>query len=195
MTDNPATPAPNDPTTFTLAAAPVVTGTKTATGNPAAGQNITYTVTLTNSGCAAQGDNPGNEFTDTLPATLTLVSANSSSGTITTAGNTVNWNGAIPAGGTVTITIVATIVNGTPTGTTINNQGTISYDANGDGTNDTTTVTDNPATPAGGDPTPIVVAGGAILDVPTRSDFGLAALCLALTGAALMLMRRRRTAA
>jgi len=36
---------------------------------------VTYTVVLTNSGPGAQGDNPGNEFTDVLPAGLTLVSA------------------------------------------------------------------------------------------------------------------------
>ena len=54
------------------AAAPgaVVTGTKTVSGTFTAGGTVTYTVTLTNTGGGAQADNPGNEFTDVLPASL-----------------------------------------------------------------------------------------------------------------------------
>ena len=42
---------------------------------------MTYTVTLTNNGTDAQADNAGHEFTDVLPAGLTLVSATATSGT------------------------------------------------------------------------------------------------------------------
>ena len=102
-------------------------------------------MTLTNSGPGAQADNPGNEFTDVLPAALALVSATATSGTpVANIGtNTVTWNGAIPAGGTVTITITATILP-TAAGTTVSNQGTISYDSDGNGTNDATAQTDDP---------------------------------------------------
>jgi uncharacterized repeat protein (TIGR01451 family) len=172
-----------------------VTGTKTVAGAPIEGQNITYTVTLTNSGPGTQQDNPGNEFTDVLPPTLTLVSASAPSGTaVANVGtNTVTWNGSIAASASVAISIVAKVNAGTA-GQTISNQGTISYDSNGDGTNDASNVTDDPATIAGGDPTSVTVAPGPIIAVPTLSEYGLAALCLALAGAALLLLRRRRAA-
>jgi uncharacterized repeat protein (TIGR01451 family) len=194
VTNDPGTPAANDPTSFGVTAGAAITGTKTETGTPAEGSNITYTVTLTNNGTAVQGDNPGNEFTDILPATLTLVSATANSGAaVASVGtNTVTWNGSIAVGGSVIITITAKVNTGAA-GQTISNQGTFSYDSNADGTNDASGVTDNPATPAGGDPT-AVTGQGPIVPIPTLSDLGLAALGLALTGAALLILRRRRTA-
>jgi uncharacterized repeat protein (TIGR01451 family) len=171
----------------------MVTATKTASGSVEGGP-ITYTVVLTNNGTGAQGDNTGDEFTDVLPSTLTLVSATATSGTplATVATNTVTWNGAIPAGGSVTITIHATINSGTA-GQTISNQGTVSYDSNADGTNDATSNTDDPGTAPAGDPTSIVVAAPPT-PIPTLSEVGLMALALALAAAALFLVRRRRTA-
>jgi uncharacterized repeat protein (TIGR01451 family) len=195
-TDDPGTPAANDPTSFSVAPGMVaLTATKTVSGTPTPGSTLTYTVVLTNGGALAQADNPGNEFTDVLPASLTLVSATATSGTaVPTVGtNTVTWNGPIPAGGSVTITITATVNAGT-TGQTISNQGSTSFDANGDGTNDTAGSTDNPATPAAGDPTSVVVAGASVTEIPTLSEMGFAALALLLAGAALILMRRRRAA-
>ena len=98
---------------------------------------MTYTVTLTNSGGGAQADNAGNEFTDILPASLTLVSATATSGTAAAnvGTNTVTWNGALAA---------------RRLGDhhhhrhhqrrrhrhDVSNQGTISYDADGNGTNE-----------------------------------------------------------
>ncbi|HEX4959707.1 MAG TPA: M36 family metallopeptidase [Thermoanaerobaculia bacterium] len=183
----------SDPTTFTVAPAPCVSATKSVnpTGTVHEGDVLTYTVTLTNSGTLAQGDNPGHEFTDTLPSGVTFGSVTASSGTAAP-GPPITWDGSIPAGGSVTITITATVNSGT-SGQSISNQGTFSFDANGDGTNDTTGMTDDPATAPTGDPTTVVVSQS-IAEVPTLSDFGLAALCLALTGAALFLLRRRRTA-
>ncbi len=181
--------------TDTIQAAPgaAVSGTKTAAGTFTVGSTITYTVTLTNSGTGAQADNPGNEFVDVLPAGLQLVSASATSGTtVPTAGtNTVTWNGAIPAGGTVTITITATILP-SAAGTTVSNQGTIAYDADGNGTNESTAKTDDPSVGGGADPTSIQVAGA--VPVPTLSTLGLALLALALSVLALAMMRRRRSA-
>ena len=197
VTDDPGTAAANDPTAFGVAGAAVVTGTKTVSGTPSEGSTLTYTVVLTNTGTGAQADNPGNEFTDVLPASVTLVSATATSGTaVPNVGtNTVTWNGSIAAGGSVTITITATVDAGTA-GQTVSNQGTISYDSNGDGTNDASGTTDNPGTPAAGDPTTVVITGGGpgVVEVPTLSEVGLAALILTLAGAALFLMRRRRIA-
>ena len=148
---SPFTPVPN------------ITATKTVTGSVAPGGAVVYTVILTNAGGAAQGDNPGNEFTDVLPAALTLVSANATSGTaVATLGtNTVTWNGGIAAAGSVTITINATIKAATANGTVVSNQGNISYDSDGNGTNDASAVTDDPTTITANDATSFtVVAGG-----------------------------------
>jgi uncharacterized repeat protein (TIGR01451 family) len=195
VTDDPGTAAPNDPTSFGVAAGAQVTGTKTAAGAFTPGSTITYTVVLTNSG-GNQADNPGNEFTDVLPASLTLVSASSTSGAaVATVGtNTVTWNGAIPSAGSVTITITATINAAITGGTTISNQGTFLFDGNADGTNESSGVTNNPATQAPGDPTVITVAGGvpAVTAIPTLSDFGFAALAFLLAMAAFFHLRRRR---
>jgi uncharacterized repeat protein (TIGR01451 family) len=195
LTDDPGTAAPNDPTSFAVPAAAHLTATKTAAGAAIPGQNITYTIILTNSGCGAQADNAGNEFTDVLPVGLTLVSANATSGSAAAnvGTNTVTWNGSIPASGTVTITITATVNNGTA-GQTLSNQGTCSYDSNADGTNDAACTTDNPATPATGDPTSVVVSGVSVLEIPTLSEVGLTLLTLALSAAAVMFLRRRRAA-
>ena len=99
-------------------------------------------------------------MTDVLPTQLTLVGATASSGTATAtvATNTVTWDGGVPASGSVTITITATIKAGT-TGT-ISNQATVSYDADLNGTNETTISTDDPNAPGAADPTTFAVTGG-----------------------------------
>ncbi|HEY2292421.1 MAG TPA: ExeM/NucH family extracellular endonuclease [Thermoanaerobaculia bacterium] len=190
---NPANNSATDTDTVTVPPGSTLSGTKTASGPFTPGSTVTYTVVLTNSGPSTQADNPGNEFTDVLPAGLTLVSANATSGTAvaTVATNTVTWNGSIPASGSVTITITATINANVPAGTTITNQGTISYDANGDGTNEATAATD--ASPGGAaDPTSFQVVGQAPFDVPTLDELGLILLALLLAmGGAVMLRRRR----
>ena len=169
-----------------------VAGTKTVTGTFAVGATVTYTVTLTNTGPGAQGDNPGNEFTDVLPASLALVSATATSGTaVANVGtNTVTWNGSIPAGGSVTITITATILAGAA-GTTVSNQGAIAFDGDGNGTNESTAATDDPGTPGSGNPTSFAVEAAAI---PTLSPLGMLALALFLAALALVGLKARQPA-
>jgi uncharacterized repeat protein (TIGR01451 family) len=159
QTDDPGVGGAADPTVFLVANANV-TGTKTVSGTFSIGGTITYTVTLSNSGSAASPDNAGNELTDVLPAGLTLVSANATSGTAvaTILSNTVTWNGSIPASGSVTITITATINAGTG-GTTITNQGSFSFDSDLNGTNESSGLTDDPGTGTSGDATGLAVAG------------------------------------
>jgi uncharacterized repeat protein (TIGR01451 family) len=194
--DNPATGTAGDATSFVVVSpASIGTHTKTVSGSFQEGGTVTYTVTLSNPSAAVQLDNPGDEFTDVLPASLTLVSATATSGTAVAdvPARTVHWNGTIAAnGGSVTITITAIVNTGTA-GSTISNQGTVSYDSNGDGTNDATGGTDDPGTQPAGDPTSIVVAAPPT-PIPTLSEVGLIALALALAAAALFLVRRRRTA-
>jgi uncharacterized repeat protein (TIGR01451 family) len=140
--------------------ATITTRTKTVTGTFERDSTVTYTVTIANSGPGAQGDNAGNEFTDVLPAGVTLVNANATSGTaVASIGtNTVTWNGAIASGASVTITITATVNDSNATGATISNQGTISFDADGNGSNEATTLTDDPSVGGSSDPTSFQVA-------------------------------------
>jgi uncharacterized repeat protein (TIGR01451 family) len=114
-----------------------VAGNKSRSGGGTPGSSLSYLIILSNSSNSDQQDNPGNEFTDVLPADLTLVAANASGGTATinTGTNTVTWNGIVPANDSITISIDATIEAGTEDHT-IANQGTISYDADGTGTNE-----------------------------------------------------------
>ena len=109
----------------------------------------------------------------------------------TTGTNTVTWNGAIPAGGSVTITITATILPAAA-GTTVSNQGTIAYDGDGNGTNESTAQTDDPGVAGAANPTEIVVGRPGAPAIPTLSELGLLLLAMALAGLALALLKRRQ---
>jgi len=188
-------PENNVDTEDTAVAAPSpanVTGTKTVSGLLLATTPVTYTVVLTNNGQTDQGDNAGHEFTDVLPAEVTLVSATASAGTAvaTVATNTVTWDGSIAAGASVTITINATVKAGVAGGTTVSNQGSIAYDSDNDGTNDASNVTDDPGTGTPDDPTTFVVGGVAIAAIPAVGSTGLALLTLLLGLAGVGLARR-----
>jgi uncharacterized repeat protein (TIGR01451 family) len=158
LTDDPGIGGASDPTSFFVLSPATVSATKTVAGTFRVGQTVTYTVTLSNSGPYDQQNNTGNEFTDVLPAGLTLVSASASSGTAvaTVATNTVTWNGVVPASGSVTVTIQATINAGTA-GTTVSNQGTVSFDADGNGVSEASALTDNPGVAGAADPTSFLV--------------------------------------
>jgi uncharacterized repeat protein (TIGR01451 family) len=181
-------------TTTTVSSAASLSATKTATGPFTPGATITYTIVVTNGGPATQGDNPGNEVTDILPAPLQLVSASASSGTAVadTVNDTVTWNGSIAAGASVTITIQAVIPPGTPSGTTISNQASLSFDADGDGTNEASGVSDNPAAAGGDNPTDFVVGEAVnIAEIPTLDQIGLMALATILAMLGAWRLRRR----
>jgi uncharacterized repeat protein (TIGR01451 family) len=174
-------PGNNTATAAAATATPAnVSGTKSVSAGPKfESGSVTYTIVLTNSGTVAQGDNAGNELVDVLPSSLTLVSAAATSGTaVATIGtNTVTWNGAIPGGGSVTITIVATIHAGTA-GTPIANSATINFDADGNGTNESTAT----AGPATFTPAPAA-------QIPALSPLALALVALALAFIALATLR------
>ncbi len=191
--DQPESNAANDSATeATSVIAPTsVTATKAVSGSFAPGGTVTYTVVLANAGPAdAMDDQSTDELTDVLPAELTLVSASATSGTaVADAGtNTMTWNGAIPVGSPVTITITAT-VGDLGEGVLVSNQGEARYDADGDGTHEATALTDDPGTASPEDATVFEVAKKP--GIPTASPAGLAVLIalLALAGAAVI--RRR----
>jgi uncharacterized repeat protein (TIGR01451 family) len=184
-----------DSDTLTAPPGATLSGTKTVSGTFQPGGAVVYTVVLTNSGTGTQGDNPGNELTDVLPAGLALVSATATSGTATAtvATRTVAWNGSLAAGGSVTITINATIDANVAPGTTLTNQATFNYDADGNGTNEASGVTDDPAARGGADPTSFQVAAAPVVPpIPTLDGMGLAVLAMLLAMAGAWVMRRRR---
>ena len=166
-----------------------LSATKATSGTP--GATVSYAIVLTNGSAHPQGDNPGPELSDALPAELTLASASATSGVVSTSGNTVTWNGALAAGATVTITVTAT-VHVFSNGTVIANQATLAYDADGNGTNEAAGVSDDPATAAAGDPTTFAAALP-LAAVPTLDAWGLFGAMVALAAAGWHRTRRRST--
>jgi uncharacterized repeat protein (TIGR01451 family) len=181
--------APNESVVVSAGAA--VAGTKTVTPGPyAVGGTITYTVTLTNSGSAAQADNAGNEFIDVLPPTLALVSATATSSVAvaTVATNTVTWNGGLLPGNSVTITITATILPAAAS-STVSNQGTINFDGDGNGSNESSALTDDPAVAGSANPTSIAVPAAAN-GIPALSPFALLLLIALIAAISLLKLTR-----
>jgi hypothetical protein len=172
-----------------------VYGTKTWSSawglNTYPGAPVTYTIVLTNIAANDQFDNASHEFVDVVPAQLTVNSVSASSGTASSSGNTVYWDGLIAGNnGSVTITINCTINLGTE-GQMVSNQGTIHYDAVGDGSNSGTRSTDDPTVGGDSDPTVFQIR----TPVPTLGTVGLGALLVLLAAtAAFALWRRHRFA-
>jgi uncharacterized repeat protein (TIGR01451 family) len=191
----PANDSATDTTTVTaVATGASVSGSKSVSGSFVAGGSVVYSIVLANAG-GVQGDNPGDEFTDTLPAQLALVSASATSGAVVadTGTNTVTWNGAIAAAGSVTITIQAQIL--ADASGNVSNQGAFAFDADANGSNESAGATDDPATGGASDPTVFAIGGGGggdpVLPVPALGPVGLALLAF---GMLLMVLRRRRHA-
>ena len=137
-----------------------LTATKSVTAPAHRGGLVTYTIVLMNTGTAPQSDNPGAELTDALPAELQLVSATATGGSAlaTQQTNTVTWNGSLAAGASITITIQAALKVGLAAGKTVSNQATVAFDADGDGSNESSGLSDDPALPGSSDPTTFAVS-------------------------------------
>src|SRR5262245_1926992 len=133
--------------------------TKSVTPREHRGGLVTYTLVVTNTGTAEQEDNPGAELTDVLPAELQLVSATATGGgaLATQQTNTVTWNGSLAPGASVTITIQAALKVGPAAGKTVSNQARLAFDADGDGSNESNGVSDDPTLPGAADPTTFTV--------------------------------------
>jgi len=170
---------------------PRLVGAKTVAGNLRAGGQAAYSITLENPGDFDQRDNPGDELVDLLPDGLTVTSAAAGAGTVSVDpdGRTVRWNGSVPAGGRVTITIEAAIALDAE-GRTLVNQAEIAYDGDGSGDNETLVPTDDPTAAGATDPTAFIVAPAFVIAVPALSPAALTFLALLLAGAGLALSRR-----
>lgn len=190
------TPANNTATDTTQIVSPAtLSGTKTVTAaqNPPAGeQRLVYTIVIRNTGPATQLDNPGDEFVDVLPASWRMLSFSASNGVATYDGDaatrTLRWNGQLELNQTVTISIDGTVRrNGSST--LVSNQGTINFDADGNGSNEAVTRTDDPAVGGSQDPTVFEVLSA--LPIPVNSPWALALLLLTVGGIAGFAMRRK----
>jgi uncharacterized repeat protein (TIGR01451 family) len=187
LSDDPGVSGTANPTVFVVQFASVSATKTVSTGSPTppVGSTVTYTITLTNSGNATAPDSTGPEMTDVLPAQLALVSATASSGTATAdvGTNTVTWNGAVPAGGSVTITITATI-RSSAGGQIVTNQASIAFDSDLNGSNETTRLSRDPRL-SGTSATVFSVEG---VPIPTLSS----ALLIVLAGLLSFAGARRR---
>jgi hypothetical protein len=129
-----------------------LSGTQSVTGGADPGAPVTYSIVVANSGSAAQPNNPGDEFTDTLSNFLTLDSVTSTSGAATMSGNTARWNGTVPPGNPVTITLNSH-ANPATALQLVANTGTISYDQHNIGSNAQASATNTISFVVGSGPT------------------------------------------
>ena len=110
---------------------------------------IEYTIRISNTGEANQGDNSGNEFEDLVPDNTTYVndSATATSGAIEydSNENKIIWNGGMQAESTVILKFKVKVDPYLTNGTIISNQGTVYWDSDENGTNDATELTDDPS--------------------------------------------------
>lgn len=143
------------------------------------GGTVTYLFRLHNGGPRVQGDNPGPELVDVLPAGLTLVSASADAGAVTPVGNGIEWNGAIAVGRTVTISVTAEAGERTA-GTVLCNPATAHVDLDGDGVNESVRVT-----------SACCVRVASPVEIPTLGPWALTALSALLAAAALRRLARR----
>ncbi len=154
----------------------ILSGSKSVSGDLVPGGTATYTIVLNNTGPNPQNDNPGDEMTDILPTGVTFVSANATSGTVSNIGNTVSWNGSIPAASSVTVTINVSI-DSSARGQ-IDNQATINFDNDGDNSNESSALSN--------------IAGFFIpFVIPSLSTYGITLLMLMVIG--LMFFRQNKT--
>ena len=173
-TDDPATPATDDPTVVTVASAPsFVTSTKSVTdvngGQVEPGDTLSYTLTITNSGTSA-ADNV--TITDVLDLNLSLVNAGQG-GTYDATTRTLSWGPSttpalvslgVGSANAVTLTFTAQVASPVNNGTQICNQGLV-------GSDEVTLPqqTGNPATPVQGDPTCVTVFSAPDLSGATKT--------------------------
>ncbi|MEA2560136.1 MAG: hypothetical protein QOH06_1640 [Acidobacteriota bacterium] len=119
------------------------------------GAAVTYEIVITNTGAGPHPDNPGAEMVDMPPTGLALTGASSDVGTVTVdlPNNLVSWNGALDPGESATVLIHVTLSPSAIEYGMIFNQATVNYDANGDGINEKTGVSNDPGRPDPDDPT------------------------------------------
>jgi uncharacterized repeat protein (TIGR01451 family) len=108
----------------------VATGLSVTPTNPSPGENVVYSITVTNSGSVAA---TGVSIFDLINASqFSFVSANTSQGSVNTSGSPIAWTvGTINPGASVTISITLQVNNGLANGTVLNNTLSLTYTVGG----------------------------------------------------------------
>ncbi len=163
--DDPTTPEPGDPTAFFVVSAADLRGATKEVSPPGPdgyrpGDTLTYTIRLTN-----QGNDVARNVNvrDAVDANLTqIVPANG--GVYNSSTREIRWNiGDVAVNATVTLSFTATIATPLASGTLIANQAFVRGPDIG-----TPLPTDDPRTPAVGDPTVISVTSAALYATSTK---------------------------
>ncbi len=123
----------------------VASGWSVTPTNPTPGQNVVYSITITNSGSVAA---TGVSFNDLFNVSqFSLVSASTSQGTVNTSGNPITWAaGTVNPGSSVTVSITLQVNNGLLNGTVLSNTIGVTYTVNG---NTFTAASNNPSAAVG----------------------------------------------
>lgn len=167
------------------------------------GRTLVLDLLLSNPTPVDQPDASGDELVLPLPAGLTPVAADASSGQAELVAGapadqaapaaaaapgpwTLLWNGALPAGDTVTIRVELRI-DQTPAAP-MELQAELFFDTDGDAINDLSVLSDDPG--VAGDDDPTVVSAPAVVEVPAVGPAGAALLSLLLLVAAARRLRR-----
>ncbi len=138
-------------------------------GDVAAGDVFAYTVTLINAGDTAQADMPGiNEFEDPIPGNSSFVPLTaqviSGGGTIAydLLNNRITWNGGLEARSAVVLSFSIRLSPSLQEGNRVSNQGTLHWDADGDGVPDSDEPSDDPRTPTVDDDATVTEVGSTL---------------------------------
>ncbi|AUX21886.1 uncharacterized protein SOCEGT47_023820 [Sorangium cellulosum] len=152
-------PANNEGKASTTVSEPVrLIGNLTVISSRYADDAVIHTALINNTGGRTQPDNPGFEFVTVLPPELFLNGAVAEKGAISAnpLTNTVGWDGEVLPGEWVILTIDSTLRRFTE-GLVVATQGTIHFDADSDGVNESSVLTDEPLFAGTADPTVILV--------------------------------------
>jgi ELWxxDGT repeat protein len=175
----------------------------TASGGLVPGGEVVLTLRLENPPPEELPDGSGHELYLSLPAVLEPLGVTATSGkaelvvadesfpgaalrsaAAAATGWAVTWNGSLPPGSAVEVTIVARVAAATSTGIALQAVG--AFDSDGDGTNDQPFVSDDPSRPGADDATLLPLA----IEIPALGPSGLALLAAALALFALLRLRR-----
>ncbi|WP_438029163.1 hypothetical protein [Sorangium sp. So ce233] len=152
-------PSDNERAERTIVSVPArLIGYMTVLSERTAGEDVSYAVLINNTGGRTQRDNAGFEFVNVLPPELVLQGAVAEKGIVTSdpVANTVGWDGEVVPGEWVLLSLQSTLRPLTE-GLVIANQGTIHFDADSDGVNESSVMTDEPLFGGPADPTVFTV--------------------------------------
>ncbi len=164
LTDDPGTAASPDPTRITVNILEVYAEKTVEDLNGGVlmpGETLRYRMVLRNGEGFPLPDNAGSELIDPIPLNTSFLpgTAKATAGSVAhnAALGRIEWDGVVPAGGSVTVEFDVKVDEETAPNTLISNQGTHFFDTDSNGTNDAVRLTDDPTRPGAVDATIITV--------------------------------------